>query len=119
MQMTKELLNELIKAFIPAAPTVGAGAAFIVGRLGPCQLDRDKLKRYKGFIDWVGNAESKMRLLGITTSEQKASFVKEAKYSSETIKRVKQDTSSSSIWPGVSSNSKTSHVRSSQWVRLA
>ena len=37
----------------------------------------------------------------------------EANYSSEdeTIKRVKQDTSSSSIWPGVSSNSRTSHVR--------
>ena len=73
VQMTKEQLNELIKAFIPAAPTAGAGAAFIVGRLGPCELDRDKLKRYKGFIDWVGDAVSKMRLLGITTSEQKAS----------------------------------------------
>ena len=26
-------------------------------------------------MDWVGEAESKMRLLGITTSQQKASFV--------------------------------------------
>ena len=38
-------------------------------------MGRDKLKRYKRFIDWVGEAESKMRLLGITTSQQKASFV--------------------------------------------
>ena len=41
------------------APTAGAGAAAIVGRLGPCELGRDKLKRYKRFIDWVGEAESK------------------------------------------------------------
>ena len=59
----------------PAAPTAGAGAAAIVGRLGPCELGRDKLKRYKRFMDWVGEAESKMRLLGITTGQQKASFV--------------------------------------------
>ena len=58
-----------------AAPTAGAGAAAIVGRLGPCELGRDKLKRYKRFKDWVGEAESKMRLLGITTSQEKASFV--------------------------------------------
>ena len=38
-------------------------------------MGRDKLKRYKKFIDWVGEAESKMRLLGITNSQQKASFV--------------------------------------------
>ena len=58
-----------------AAPTAGAGAAAIVGRLGPCELGRDKLRRYKRFMDWIGEAESKMRLLGITTSQQKASFV--------------------------------------------
>ena len=65
----------MIQALRPAAPTAGAGAAAIVGRLGPCELGRDKLKRYKRFMDWVGEAESKMRLLGITTSDQKASFV--------------------------------------------
>ena len=59
----------------PAAPTAGAGAAAIVGRLGPCELGRDKLKRFKRFMDWIGEAESKMRLLGITDSQQKASFV--------------------------------------------
>ena len=72
VQMTEEQLNQLIKALIPAAPTAGAGAAAIVGSLGPCELGRDKLKRYKRFIDWVGEAESKMRLQGITTSKQKA-----------------------------------------------
>ena len=38
-------------------------------------MGRDKLKRYKRFMDWVGEAESKMRLLGITNSQEKASFV--------------------------------------------
>ena len=58
VQMTKEQLEQLIQA-LRAAPTAGAGAAAIVGRLGPCELGRDKLKRYKRFIDWVGEAESK------------------------------------------------------------
>ena len=75
VQMTQEQLEQLIQALKPAAPTVSAGAAAVVGRLGPCELGRDKLKRYKRFMDWVGEAESKMRLLGITTSDQKASFV--------------------------------------------
>ena len=75
VQMTQQQLEQLIQALRPAAPTAGAGAAAIVGRLGPCELGRDKLKRYKRFLDWVGEAESKMRLLGITNSQQKASFV--------------------------------------------
>ena len=75
IQMNQEQLEQLIHSLRPAAPTAGAGAAAMVGRLGPCELGRDKLKRYKRFMDWVGEAESKMRLLGITTSQQKASFV--------------------------------------------
>ena len=75
VQMTQEQLDQLIQALRPAGPTAGAGAAAIVGRLGPCELGRDKLKRYKRFTDWVGEAESKMRLLGIADSQQKASFV--------------------------------------------
>ena len=83
MNLTPEDLQDLLARAMatamqqvqPAAPTAGAGAAAIVGRLGPCELGRDKLRRYKRFKDWVGEAESKMRLLGITTSQQKASFV--------------------------------------------
>ena len=83
MNLTPDDLQDLLaramatamQQVTPAAPTAGAGAAAIVGRLGPCELGRDKLKRYKRFMDWVGEAESKMRLLGITTSQQKASFV--------------------------------------------
>ena len=51
VQMTPEQLEQLIQALRPAAPTAGAGAAAVVGRLGPCELGRDKLKRYKRFID--------------------------------------------------------------------
>merc|ERR1712015_202836 len=87
MNLTPEDLQDLLARAVatgvatamqqvtPAAPTAGAGAAAIVGRLRPCELGRDKLKRYKRFTDWVGEAESKMRLLGITDSQQKASFV--------------------------------------------
>ena len=83
MNLTPDDLQDLLaramatamQQVTPAAPTAGAGAAAIVGRLGPCELGRDKLKRYKRFMDWVGEAESKMRLLGLTTSQQKASFV--------------------------------------------
>ena len=61
VQMTAEQFNELMQTLRPAAPTAGAGVAALVGRLGPCELGRDKLKRYKRFTDWVGEAESKMR----------------------------------------------------------
>ena len=74
--MTQDQLNQLIEALVASgAPTAGAGAAAMVGRLRPCELGRDKLKRYKKFLDWVGEAESKMRLLGLTTDEQMNSFV--------------------------------------------
>ena len=47
----------------------------MVGRLGPCEQGRDKQKSYKRFLDWLGEAESKMKLLGITDNEQKVNFV--------------------------------------------
>ena len=75
IQMTQEQLNQLIAALRPASPRAGAGAAGMVRRLGPCELGRDKLKRYKRFLDWLSEAESKMKLLGITDYEQKVNFV--------------------------------------------
>ena len=77
VNMTQGQLEQLIAALRGPNPAgaAGVGAAAMVGRLGPCELGRDKLKRYKKFLDWVGEAESKMRLLGITTSQQIASFV--------------------------------------------
>ncbi len=74
--MTQEQLEQLIAALRgPNTAGAGVGAAAMVGRLGPCELGRDKLKRYKKFTDWVGEAESKMRLLGLTTDAEKNSFV--------------------------------------------
>ena len=77
VNLTQDQLEQLIQALRPAAasPMVEAGAAAIVGRLSPCELGRDKMKRYKKFLDWVADAESKMRLLNITDSQQKVSFV--------------------------------------------
>ena len=68
VNMTKDQLIEALVA--RAGPTAGAGAATIVGRLGPCMLGRDKLRRYKKFLNWVGEAESKIRLLGLTTEHR-------------------------------------------------
>ena len=87
--MTPEQLNQLIAGLTDAvrgqiqggqgagdAAAIAAGAAAsVVGRLGPCELGRDKLKRYKKFIDWISEAESKMRLLQVTTNAQKISFI--------------------------------------------
>ena len=41
-----------------------AGAASVVGQLAPCNLGRNKLRRYKKFLDWSKEAESKMSFLG-------------------------------------------------------
>ena len=74
VNMTQEQLIAALRGQNPVG--TGAGAAAMVGRLGPCELGRDKLKIYKKFLDWVGEAESKMRLLGLTTTiEKKNSFV--------------------------------------------
>ena len=76
VNFTQKQLDQLIQALRPpAAPMAGAGAAAIVGSLSPCELGRDKMKRCKRFLDWVADAESKMRLLGIIDSQQKVSFV--------------------------------------------
>ena len=45
VNMTQDQLDQLIQALRAPAHTAGAGAAAIVGRLGPCELGRDKLKR--------------------------------------------------------------------------
>jgi hypothetical protein len=55
---------------------MAAGAASVVGQLGPCALGRNKLKRYKKFLDWMRDAESKISFLGITGGPQKISFLR-------------------------------------------
>ena len=47
--MTQEQLIAALRA--PNMAGAGVGAAAMVGRLGPCELGRDKLKRYKKFTD--------------------------------------------------------------------
>ena len=52
---------------------VGAAAA---GSLQPCQLGRDKTRRYQIFRDWITQAEAKMGFLGITESKQKIGYLR-------------------------------------------
>lgn len=72
--MTPQQLQDLIAGVVQGLqPGAGDGnadgmamaagaAASVVGRLGPCKLGRDKIKRYKK----VAEAEAKINLLRIT-----------------------------------------------------
>ena len=53
-----------------------AGAAVVVGPMGPCVMGKDKLKRPKKWTDWHKDAENKMRFIGITESDQKLNFLR-------------------------------------------
>ena len=84
VNMTPEQFNQFLETVRGQMQGGGAGdaaamaagaAASVVRRLGPCELGRDKLRRYKKFIDWISEAESKMRLLQLTTNNQKVSFI--------------------------------------------
>ena len=86
--MTPQQLQDLIAGVIQGLQPGGGGgnadgmamaagaAASVVGRLGPCELGRDKIKRYKKFIDWVVEAEAKMNLLQINDNNQKINFMR-------------------------------------------
>jgi len=78
VQMTNEqfeqLLNRLGGAGVAAGPP--AGAAAVMGQLPACQLGRDKLKRYKKYVDWIKDAETKMEFLAITDNKQKINFIR-------------------------------------------
>ena len=86
LNMTSQQLRDLIAGVVQGLkPGTGGGngagravgaAASVVGRLGPCELGRDKIKRYKKFIDWVSEAEAKMSLLQITDNNQKINFLR-------------------------------------------
>ena len=82
IQMTQLQFDTLLERLAPAPGGGGggyrmvAGAASVVGQLGPCNLGRNKLKRYKKFLDWSKEAESKMSFLGIEDDKQKVNFLK-------------------------------------------
>ena len=77
--MTQGQFQQLLAAITAgmATPTAGAGAgaAAVMGRLGPCDLGRDKMKQYKKFKDWHREALAKMTLLGLTSDQQRISFL--------------------------------------------
>ena len=76
--MTQGQFQQLLAAVTAgmAAPTAGAGAAAVMGRMGPCDLGREKLKQFKKFKDWHREASAKMSLLGLTTDQQKINFLR-------------------------------------------
>ena len=76
--MTQGQFQQLLAAVTAglSTPTAGAGAAAVMGRLGPCDLGRDKMKQFKKFKDWLREASAKMTLLGLTTGQQKISFLR-------------------------------------------
>ena len=80
IQMTQLQFDTLLERLAPGGGGGGnrmvAGAASVVGQLAPCNLGRNKLKRYKKFLDWSKEAESKMSFLGIEEDRQKVNFLK-------------------------------------------
>ena len=58
-----------------ATGAVGAAAA-VLGPIGHCFLGKDKIRRYKKWKDWIGDAEYKMKCIGATTDEQKLGFLR-------------------------------------------
>ena len=56
------------------AAMTGAAAA-VVGPMAACSLGKDKIKRYKKWRDWIGDAENKMKFIGTTSDIQKISFL--------------------------------------------
>ena len=54
----------------------GAGAAAAVGQLQPCNLGKDKTKRFTNWSNWLKDAKTKMSYLGITSDTQKLAYMK-------------------------------------------
>ena len=57
-------------------PIMAAGAAALVGQMPSCHLGKDKIKRFKKWKDWLGDAKNKMAFLGISTDQQKVNFLR-------------------------------------------
>ena len=84
--MTDDQLKTLIAALrqpaqgppqqMDGGPNMAAGAAALVGQMPPCHLGKDKIKRFKKWKDWLGDAENKMAFLGISTDQQKVNFLR-------------------------------------------
>ena len=77
VQMTEQQFQALLARLAPVpAGVMAVGAASVVGQLAPCTLGRNKLKRFKKFVDWTSDAESKMNFLGIRDNDQKINFIR-------------------------------------------
>ena len=80
MQQQTQQFQQMIQQQAQGGAGVGggqvAGAAAVVGPMPPCQLGKDKIRRYKKWSDWIRDAENKMKFLQMTTDDQKSSFVR-------------------------------------------
>ena len=73
VQMTNDQLQQLIAALTGAAEGRAAEAAAGIGQLGPCQLGKDRIKKFE---DWIRDAEAKIKVLKLNTEEEKKDFIK-------------------------------------------
>ena len=82
VQLTNDQFQQLLQAAMarPVAPPDGAGmvagAAAIVGEMPPCNLGKDRLRRYKKWKDWLREAENKMTFLQIQDEKAKLNFIR-------------------------------------------
>ena len=49
-----------------AAPAQNVSSAAVVGQMPPCNLGKNKLRRYRIWTEWIRDAENKMAFLNIT-----------------------------------------------------
>ena len=74
MEMTEAQFERLLAVLQRGGGGGVAGAAMVVGTMGPCVLGKDKLKRPKKWSDWKKDAENKMRFLKIEDKQKLVSI---------------------------------------------
>ena len=58
------------------APAQHVGTAAVVGQMPPCNIGKNKLKRYRVWSEWIRDAENKMTFLNISDNAAKISFIR-------------------------------------------
>ena len=81
VQITEEQFQKLMALLSGKSSGGGeaghaAGAASVVRPMQHCLLGKDKIRGYKRWVDWIQDAENKMKVLQITTDQAKIGFIR-------------------------------------------
>ena len=76
--MTAEQFQQLLATIggnVGGGGGQAAGAAAVMGPMQHCHLGKDKIKRYKRWVNWIQDAENKMTFLRLNTDKEKIGFM--------------------------------------------